>query len=114
MEKARKINVIGVAHWSWKGEFDEEKQWEWWIEIDGAELSYEERLQYELPPGEKAVAFAREMIPLFPDDVEKRLLEPEGVPGGSWNLSLPLRDCKNPEEAEKVIEKYFPILYARA
>ncbi len=119
MSKYKDLTLVGQGHWSVRGELESPK-WNWWFEIKGASIS-DEAMREVMLTGEKGVAFIKEMKPYLPLLLQEPCLGqgsyvsvPCGIPGGTWDMSVPLNDCLDPEGAEKVLQKHFPALYALA
>lgn len=99
-----KIVVFGVAHWSARGDIDSD-MWEWGLS-NGSGV--EDELLGRLERGtEEAREFVRDLNEYLPEDYEGRMVAPEGVPGGSWNLELPLRDFKDSDAVYSILKGYF-------
>lgn len=108
-----KLTLTGQAHWSARGEL-ESTAWNWWFEIKGADIS-DEKMRLVMLEKETGVSFIQELQPYLPillTDLAspQYITAPSGIPGGTWDVSVPLKDCKDPEAAEKIFRKYFPLL----
>ena len=119
MKKYEKITLTGTGHWSIRGVL-ENIAWLWWIEIQGATILDEEMQNFMLQ-NEEGVTFIKEIRQYLPSSFQAEILTgdkyisvPDGIPGGTWDIKLPLSECTNPIEAEKIIQKYFPRLYSFA
>lgn len=119
MNKHGKITLTGQGHWSIRGVL-ESIMWLWWVEIQGVTISDEE-MQSHMLQKEAGLVFIKELRQYLPISFQGEFLKgdiyvslPDGIPGGTWDIKLPLSDCINPSEAEKIIQKYFPKLYELA
>jgi hypothetical protein len=106
------LTVTGTAHWSVRGDIKKDT-WIWWVEIKGVTIS-DKAMRLSALASTEGVAFITEFEKFLPDDPRQYISEPDSVPGGSWDINIALKDCKSPLEAEGVIKKFFPNLYALA
>ncbi len=109
---------MGSGHHSVHGRLENELG-DWWIEISGTKISDEEMISHILKR-QQGLTFIKEIKKYLPHDVQKDLLceghhvsIPRGIPGGYWDVIVPLKNCLDPDAAEIIIAKYFPGLYAR-
>lgn len=113
VKKMKKIKVCADGHFSAVDDL-ESKLWIWYLEIQGIKVSYEEMLKHALEK-EKGVEFIKALkkyLPSHKELIATYKILPASQTGDSATFGMDIKDMKNPEEALKVVQKFFPGLCA--
>ena len=103
-----KIVVYACGHHSTRGNLEADLI-DWGLDADGIKYANgvygDPCLNNREGTGRK---FYDEIKPFLPDDYEKTIVGPYGIPGGFYAMDVPLERFKDPNKVLDILRKYFP------